>query len=170
MFFTIDIVIRGIFQLPHRTTGSWQDVTITGIGTFRIPSKWNVEEQEGILFITDRQMSDGDYTIYIVGTYRGSEIRPYEVFDGVKRGERLSLTIHSNFGDFSLNEYTINGRVQEHHSIHLQNDIGHGNFHAFDLFIWNRDIVNEWHVRQISRTFRSCRIEFDYANLGQLSR
>jgi len=159
-----------LFETPGIATRSWQDVTVTGIGTFRVPAQWNVEEHDGILFITDRPMAEGDYAIYIVGTVAGSGIRSHEVFEEVERGDTIRSRGFHNFGDFSLVEYTVNGVVQEHYFIILENPSLPWEISSLRLFVWNREAVDSWHVQQITRTFSRYRDDFDERDVGLLER
>ena len=143
--------------MPARATRSWQDVNINGIASFKIPEEWNVEEHDGILFITDRPMKDGDYTIYIVGASHKIEIPLYALFEGVERGnlirsQSFSRLIFIHGAILSLDEYTVNGVAQEHYTIRFDNS-REGQWFGFRVFIWNNDVVNDWYAEQIARTF-----------------
>ena len=71
------------FRYTHeKIPDDWQRVTIRGVGSFGVPAEWNVEEHDGILFITDKPMENGGYTIHIVGA---TGIQPYRVLEGVER-------------------------------------------------------------------------------------
>jgi len=177
LLLTLSVFLTGltglwnVFEIPSLVTFSWQTVTISGIGTFRVPAEWNIEERDGFLFFTDRQMADGDYTVHIVGAYRGNGMLPHEVFEGVEIGRKLRSRGFHNFGDYCLTEYTVNGQVQEHFLIHLQRIIGQWEQPTLDLFVWNRDVVDEWYVRQIAHTFRRGSGEhYDGTNRGRLER
>ena len=148
-------------QIPHRITQSWQTVNISEFGTFRVPAEWNVEEHDGILYITDRQMSDGNYTIYIVGR-RG--IRPYEIFEGVERGRVISSRWFFSAATLLLNEYAVNGEIQEHRLLEIQSIQSGTPFFYYSLFMWDSEVVDRWHAEQIARTFSRTREGFDDRN------
>ena len=157
-----------VSDAPDRITESWQAVTISGLGTFRVPAEWNVEQYDGILYITDRPREYGDYTIYIVGATRESGIQPYEVFDDVKRNNFLhSLGGFNNGASISLVEYTVNGMKQEHHFISFNNMRMNASV-FYSLFVWNREGVDEWTAVQIARTFSPTRENFDDYSIGLL--
>jgi len=163
-FYALTNILSGA---PDRVTESWQTVTIGGLGTFRVPTEWNVEEENGVLFITDRPRAAGDYAIYIVGTVVGIGIQPHEVIEGVRRGNQLRSAGFSNGGGVSVFEYRVNGVTQEHSVISFNNFNG-GERRDYRMFVWNREVVDQWHVEQIARTYISNRNDFDNPNAGRL--
>ena len=58
--------VDNFIDLPDKITESWQTINISGVGSFRVPLEWNVEQQDGVLYITDKPLEDSDYIIYIV--------------------------------------------------------------------------------------------------------
>jgi len=161
------ILIRILSSSPDRITQSWQTITISGLGSFRVPTEWNVEEEDGILFITDRPRVDGDYVIYIVGAGDGVRVQLHTLFDGVIRGSMLRSIGFSNGGTVSVFEYRVNGVVQEHRVISFNNFSG-GERRDYWMFVWNREVVDQWHAEQIARTYISNRNDFDNPNAGRL--
>ena len=156
---------------PDRVTEEWQTLNITGIGSFRVPSEWNVEEDEdGVLYLTDMPRADGDYTIHMVGASSGIGFQLHELFDGVERGELLRSWSRSWLADLdgivSLWEYTVNGVIQEHYSITLDNSPRYN----YRLFGWDREAVNEWIADQIARTVAMTHADYDNPNIGRLER
>ena len=146
VFFGGITLFRHFFMsAPDRITETWQTVTISELGTFRVPTEWNVEEHDEILYITDRPMAYGDYVIYIVGS-RGTQA--YDIFEGVERGNVLSSHSFLNAASLFLNEYTVNGVIQEHHSMSLWSA-----YSSYRLFVWDREVVDRWHVEQIAKSF-----------------
>jgi len=156
-------------DMPSRITKSWQTITIIGIGTFRIPTDWHAEQQDGFLFITDKPLSEGSYTIYIVGALREVGFSTaHKIFEGVEQRNRLFFQILSNGASLHLYEYTVNETKEEFRMITLSN-IASASISQFDLLVWNRDIVDEWLYEQIAKTFRTDREDYDNPNLGQLA-
>jgi hypothetical protein len=164
------VVIRDmIFQIPHRVTQSWQTITLTGLGSIRVPAEWNVEERDGVLFITDRPMTYVDYSIFLIGTVRGEGIEPRGIFAEAERGATLLSRGFNNGTDLLLVEYTVNGITREHHQITFNHNLQHALF-SYLLLVWDSEIVDEWHAVQIAKTFSPNRDDFDHANAGQLER
>ena len=164
------LAFRGIqgllLQPPHRVTETWQVVTINSIGTFRIPSEWNVEEHDEFLYITDRTMTDGDYTIYIIGSGRAL-IPSHTSFERAKRGETMHSFGFNNGATVSLVEYGVNGVIQNYHEISFFNSIANRVL-FYELFVWSYGVVDEWYAEQIARTFSPTREGFDRENVGRL--
>ena len=138
-------------QAPDGVTEEWQTITITGIVSFRVPSEWYVEEEEGILYLTDRPRADEDYVIHMVGAGGALGFSLYELFEGIEEGRLLRSRIFSAGGAVSLSEYTVNGVMQEHYTISYSIP---SRQLFFRLFGWNREVVDEWHADQIARTVR----------------
>jgi len=141
-YILINILINILSGAPDRITESWQTVTIGGLGTFQVPTEWNIEEEDGILFITDRPRADGGYTIYIIGAGDNVDIPLHTLFEGVERGDQLRSMGFSNGGGVRVFEYTVNGTVQEHHIISF-NNFGGGLRRDYWMFVWNREVVDE---------------------------
>jgi|GEM_PF-2297507 len=159
--------------VPDKIADSWQTVSISGVGTFRVPTEWSVEQQDGNLYITDNPLEDGDYMIYLVGAVSrvesGAKVetkyaQPHELFEGVERGDILLSPGWSNGARLYLIEYLVNGIKEEHHLITLVNLSGVKS-NDLELLVWNRDAVDEYRAEQIARTFVANRVHFDNPNL-----
>ena len=138
-------------DMPAWVTREWQRVYIPAFGLrrlpVRVPTEWNVEEEDGILYITDKPRAYGDYTIYIVGASgrNGLPHALHEVFEGIERGDVLRvISSGTGFAFVYFVEYTVNGVQQVHYEIILQN---------YTMFVLNPEVVDEWHADQIRRTF-----------------
>ena len=157
---------------PDKITEDWQTLVISGIGSFRVPSEWYVDEDDdGILFLTDRPRTDDYYIIHMVGRRCGYCALLYEVFDEViERHTLLRSWSNSWFFDLdgivSLWEYTVNNIKQEHFSVSLSG----ASRYSYRLFGWNREVVDEWLADQIGRTVVMTRADDDHPNLGRLCR
>jgi hypothetical protein len=164
-------------QAPDKITETWQTVIISGIGTFRVPEEWNIEQQDGILYITDKPLDDNDYSIYLVGVVTTVDAgirmetkhsRPHEIFEGVEKvGVRSSPFWSRKGAGLSLNEYTINGITEERYLIDLHN-FGSGVRNDFEMLAWNQDFVGGYIAEQIVRTFAPAGDYFDSPNVGRL--
>jgi len=161
------VLIHILSSPPARVTRSWQTITINGIGTFKVPTEWSVDEEDGILYLTDRPRAYGVYTIYIVGVLAGSGTQPHEVFEGVEKGDLLHSSAFGNNVIVSLIEYTVAEITQEHPVISFDRFRG-GEMRGYRMFVWNFAIVDEWYTEQIARTFRINHDEFDNPNFGRL--
>ena len=161
VFFGGITLFRHFFmRAPDRITETWQTVTIDGSGSFRVPTEWNVEEHDEILYITDRPMANGDYVVYIAGRIG---LHAYAVFDEVEQGRVRSSRGFLNTASLFLNEYTVDGVIQEHYMIEIHNMGIDAPFSSYSLFVWDREVVDRWHAEQIAKSFLSTR----YANLRE---
>ena len=169
LFLTGCTFFNQTFDLPERVTNEWQTIAITGLGTFRVPMEWNVEEHDDILYITDKPMLYGNYTIYMVGASLNRVDFPlHELFEGVERGDILrSIASGTRPAYIYFVEYSVNGTNQVHYEIRFTHSQRDGSVY-YILFIWNRDVVDEWHIKQIARTFLTARGDFDNENAGRL--
>ena len=161
--------VSNFLDWPDKITESWQTITISGVGSFRVPTEWSVEQQDDILYITDKPLRDGGYTIYLVGTMQGAEVAPHEVFEGVEKGSILLSPGFDNGSRLYSVEYLVNGETEELHLITFLN-IGYvGNEgNTFELLVWNRDVVDDYLAEQIAKTFKTNRSDFDNPNVGQI--
>jgi len=162
------VLAPNLLQLPNRRTKSWQTIAILGIGTFRIPEEWYAEQRDGFLLITDRPLNEGDYTVYIVGTFVNTpQPVSHTIFEGVERqGSMLRSQGFSNHGGLRWYGYAVDGITEVFYSISLTNGFG-GNVAWFDLFVWNREAVSERCAAQIAKTFRADRENYNHPNIGQ---
>jgi len=121
-------------------------------------------------------MADGDYTIYILGASHRIETPLYTLFEGVEIGDLIRsrsfsrwLFIHGAI--LRLSEYTVNGAVQEHHTITLDS-FRTGQRFGFRMFVWDREVVNDWYTEQIARTLIHSRefVDIDNQDFGRLGR
>ena len=161
-------IADAIFQVPDRITESWQTVTISGMGSFRVPEDWYVAEHDTVLFITDKPRDSGDYDIYLIGVIEGTGIQPHEVLEGVERGDTLLSPGYNNGARVFLVEYIVNGVKQERHLIGFDN-VREGGIRDYRLLAWNRDVVDEFIATQIALTYRMNSADFDNPNPGKLA-
>jgi len=150
VFGGITIFRHFFLRAPDRITESWQTVTIDEFGTFRVPAEWNVEKHDGVLYITDKPMSDVGYEIYIVGS---RSPQPHYAFELVEKGRVLNSRGFLNTTSLFLNEYYVNGVTEEHYLIRIDNIQMDALYFSYSLFVWNREAVTRWHAEQIAKTF-----------------
>ena len=98
---------------------------------------------------------------------REAETAPHEVFEGVEKGSILLSPGFDTGSRVYLVEYTINDEKEELHLITLINLVGVES-HALELLVWNRDVVDNYLVEQIAKTFATNRSDFYNPNVGQL--
>jgi len=156
-----------LLDKPDEITEYWQTVTINGFGNFKVPAEWNIEQQEGVLYITDKPLTDDDYAIYLIGTIRGADLEPHEFFDEIERGKTLLSPSFNGRASLLLIEYIVNGIEEEHHLIKFYNLRGTES-DVIELFVWNRNVVDEYLAEQITRTYKVNLEDFENANIGEL--
>ena len=62
----------------------WQEIELSGVGTCKIPQEWVYHEDEGIVYITDKNMDESsEYQVYLMGAI-------YENRQGVSFSQLLS--------------------------------------------------------------------------------
>ena len=158
--------IRSLADLPDKSTESWQTVSISGVGSFRVPTEWFVEQQDEILYITDKPRDNEGYKIYLVGiawlnVTESEHIHPHELLNGVEKGapvpgrvgeEKRIDGIYSNCASVSLIEYTVNGEKEEHYLIDCPKIKG-TTVAKLQLLVWDRTVVDEKLTSEIAKTF-----------------
>ena len=154
---------------PDKITLEWQTVVIGGFGSFRVPAEWNVEERDRILYITDKPLADDSCTIYIVGTSERDGIPLQNLFIGVEWiGSSRYSRLLDNGGHLFFYDYMVNGTKQEHCTIGFDISNGAGGYgDSYNLFVWNREVVDEYITQQIAKTV-SIVGELDHPNFGLL--
>jgi len=165
-------LIDSLVSAPDRVTKDWQPIDIYGLGTFRLPTEWYVENQDGILYITDKPRENGNYKIYIVGLSNRIGFPVHEIFEGIERGETIrAIGSSTRPADLLFVEYIVNGFKQEHYVINFNNGRSHERQVTYSMLVWNREVVDDWHAEQIMWTFSSTRDDFDVdsPNVGLLS-
>ena len=161
-------VLNTLVQFPDRVSNTWQTVTVSGMGAFRVPAEWNVEESDGILYITDKPREENGFMIYLIGVVEGSGSQPHELLEGVERGDLLLSPGFNNGARMYLFEYFVDGEWQERHLLGFDN-IRAGEIHFYSLLIWDSEVVDEYITTQIALTYRMNSADFDNPNLGQLA-
>lgn len=151
------LLLTSCIPVPDSETLAWQTVTIPEIGTFRIPTDWYVGQRDDFMLITDKPLSEGDYEIYIIGAFP-RQYFPHTIFEGVERRGLLHFRGLNNSAMMRLDEYIVNGETEDFFTIWLENEYAmYDNEYivlVYHLFVWNREVVDEWHVTQIAKTFR----------------
>ena len=163
-----NFVVYRLVGVPAEYTRDWQTVTVDGIGTFRVPEEWNVEQEDDVIYITDKLREDESHIIYIVGTVRKWEdrgvkerLQPHELFDGVEKGDTVSVRrdnvggiVNISSAHLGLYEYIVDGITVECYLItfieHSMGDPIQSNL--LELLAWNGDVVDYEMATQIART------------------
>jgi hypothetical protein len=145
---------------PSRITRSWQTILVDGVASFKVPGEWVVEQEDGIIFITDTPRQFGEYNIYIVGIVREKVIDtgvrhtyPHELIDGVEMGNWIRGNVFSNGSRLYWYEYYVNDEILERAFIEFNNDTRLDTELVY-LLIWNDDIVTDDIIEDIAKTFR----------------
>ena len=155
--------IRNLADLPDKSTESWQTVFVSGVGSFRVPIEWNVEQEDGVMYSTNNPRDDEEHTIYLIGTICTDErkyTQPHELLDGVEKGKAIFSNItgvYSNSAYISLFEYAVNGIKKECYLIKYSRTlwydkkiVGHN---LLELLVWDQDAVDEKTISEIAKTF-----------------
>jgi len=156
------------FDRPSEITYSWQTVYVDNVGSFRIPLEWNVEQKNGITYITDKPINEDEYDIYCIGstryayavTYTPTEEesvttsrQPHELLEDVVKGDSIFFTMFSMGSGFQLYEYYINGNKEERFLIEATNRQSKDVIISFELLIWDTGVIDEELAREIAKTF-----------------
>ena len=148
-----------ILSLPDKHTMAWRTVEVEGVGSFRVPTEWCIEQEGNALYITDKPRESEDYTIHLVGTIQtyiyGAEsvnIEPHELLVGVEKGDILLSPVYSNSVRLYSIEYIIQDTKEELYLISLSTYNGN-DFMRFELLAWNREVVTDEIAINIAKTF-----------------
>ena len=151
-------------DIPSIITVTWQTVYVEDVGSFMVPAWWVVEQQDGVIYITDRPRSDDRYNTYAIGVVQNGDIEceyawPHELLDGVVR-EEIELPAsdgahYSNSAGYYLDEYTYNGERIERFLVYYYSP--HPNKDAelvkIALLIWDKGFFYKYTVSNIAKSF-----------------
>ena len=154
IFFIITVLLIFFFFFI-----SWQKVSISGIGSFKIPKDWIINKKDNVIIITDRPIEEEGYKIYLIeisvinesdGKYR------YKFLENVEHVGNNGSVIYSNSASYWKVLLCINENIEEKYVIgfinlsstrpYLNKSI---DFLALDNF------VDEKIIRKITKTFKT---------------
>jgi hypothetical protein len=137
---------------PSGITRSWQTILVDEIASFKVPSEWVVEQEDGIIYVTDVPREFGEYDIYILGIVRGGIINedvnytyPHELLDGWEMGHSVRGIGFSNSSMVNCYEYYVNGEVVEYYVISR---------FTLSFLVLNNDVVTYDIMEDIAKTFK----------------
>ena len=123
----------------------WKTITLESPGTLKIPQEWVVTEQDGTIYVTDRPLGEQGCTIYLVGT---GECLPYELFKDTKLITFVDGENYSNSAGYRLEQYEIEGRLENRYTIDL-----YGTQKCMDFIVWDPSITKET-VLKITKSYQ----------------
>ena len=129
----------------------WQSVSVSGVGTFKVPQEWVVTHKENILYVTDRSVDEADYKVYLIG-YEGDgskTISPHELFADVKYVRNAGGTNYSNSAAYFLQEYDIGGDIAKKYIVHL-----YSSNKTINLIAWD-ELIDEPTIIKITQSYVS---------------
>jgi hypothetical protein len=158
LLLTISIfAIRRLAGAPSLFTMRWQTVYVNGVGSFRVPTEWYVEQQNEVIYITDKPREYEDYTLFIVGVVQirgvASTYRyPHELFENIEKGNIVRGINFANTSGIRVFEYIVDENTIEMrviYMIHIRENIRN----MLNLLIWDEGTVDERLATEIARTF-----------------
>jgi hypothetical protein len=161
MIFSCSAFYRSLAPRPAWRTRFWQTVTISDIGSFRIPKKWYVEQLDEFLLITNKPIKEEGYTIYFIGSVsmsgntKGVASAPHSFFAGMEQGRYLSSAGYQYGGiRLELYEYLLDDDIEERFLIEFCNKYISGKCNHVYLLSSNCDI--DWYVAsQVTLTWQA---------------
>jgi hypothetical protein len=153
----VALIIISLLDLPSVRTITWQTVNISGVGTFKVPAKWIVEQEDGVIYITDVLRQSGEHSIYLAGIVIEDVIEakyayPHELFDRVEVGNCLSAIGFSNNSSLQLFEYHVNNQTIERFVIRLNSNRLYPERKSVFLLVWDNS-VDENIIFDIAKSF-----------------
>ena len=146
-------IINRLFDYSYaKKYTDWQIVSISGVGSFRLPSDWIVTQRENVVYITDRPLEEEVYKIYLIGGRRGGGeyIRYNDFFDNIdiKYIETVRGTGYSNSAQYSITKFNINGNIEEKYDLYF-----HNSDKTIDLLAWD-SLIDEKTIIKIAQSYR----------------
>jgi hypothetical protein len=106
---------------PHYDYTGWKTVEIGDCGTIQIPKEWIVSEKDGLIYITDKELSEEGCSAYFIqshsyaGTHIGDEdIKESNAFSANLQNMQVTESaVLSNGAVYGKALYSINGTDRE---------------------------------------------------------
>jgi len=163
---TCYIFIHNMLSLPNPfIIFGWKNISITEIGNFKIPGNWIFTLNDNVIFLTDKNINEEDYKIYLIGiiikydSYNYQEVKDEingkwlyfhsgnEFFKEIQYIETVSNEIFSNSTYFGIKRYSIESNQIEKYFIDLSINNG-----SIELISWD-NIVSKEILINIAKTF-----------------
>jgi hypothetical protein len=151
---------RHLLDLPDPITETWQIVYVNDVGSFRIPIEWYAEQEDKILYITDKPRKHEGYSIILIGVTHpdGTVFKGInELFDNVEIGNRLWDIVFANSSSLRVFECGIDKENENHLVIEMpriEGGFDSGLHHRFYLLALNQDAIDEHLASEIAKTFK----------------
>jgi len=121
----------------------WQSISISGIGTFKVPEKWIITQMENVIYITDRPIDNEEYKIILFGVIRTESDRKndydffnYKLFESVVHIETIDYgVVYSNNARYWVEKYKINGHSEKKYILLFFNSN-----RDINLIVWDNQI------------------------------
>jgi len=127
----------------------WQSVSISDVGTFRVPGDWIVTQSNNAVYITDKPIDEEGYKIYLIGkTQSNISLSEYlENINDIKFMETVNSTNYSNNASFSKSIYVINEIIEEKCVLTL-----HNSNKVIYLYAWD-NLIDEDTMKKIAQSY-----------------
>jgi len=134
---------------------NWRTVSVREIGIFRVPKKWIVTQESGIVYITDKPLTSPDYKTYLIGTIRDKsgkahDIPTYKLFEDVEYGRLISSTISPNGASRGQSEYMIDGHIKAKYFFGMTST---SLISRIEFLAWD-DLIDEDTLTKIANSYR----------------
>jgi len=136
---------------------SWQKVSISGIGIFKVPKDWIVTKKENVIYITDRSIEEKEYKIYLIGINKVKDDDGkyhYEFFEDIERIGNHESVVYSNSASYWIELFCINENIEEKYVISFSNVSGDRSFLNSSIYFlaWD-NLIDEETIVKIVKTF-----------------
>ena len=119
-----------------------------------MPKNWVVTQEEHVIYITDRPITEDNYKIYLIGTVYDTSVpnpkvvHPYELFDDVKFDKEVYSRVFSNSALYLKKEYNISGDKETKYVFDVAHSKKYISFIAWD------NLVDEKTMIKIAKSYR----------------
>lgn len=117
----------GFVKLPGHFKGM-KNVDVVGIREFKIPEDWIFTQDDNIMYITDKPISEEDYKLYLIGFIEFGWGREYEEILNELFGDVEHMGIVRSFHGFIGGErcyivqYKVNDIIENKYQIYFYHD------------------------------------------------
>jgi hypothetical protein len=130
----------------------WQTISISGVGTFKVPQKWTVTQRGDFIYITNKPIDEEGYIIYLAGSTRNDMRRYYDFSDyefgkNIIHIENVRSPIFSNSARYYIDKYKINGNIEEKYVLEFW-----GSSQKIRFLVWD-NLINEDTIIKIGKSY-----------------
>jgi hypothetical protein len=146
LIFVFSIILSGCSIIRY---AGWQSVSISEVGTFKVPKKWVATQEDNVVYFTDKPIDEKGYKIYLIGKMEDDReyVRYTEYFENTEFIKTVRGRTYSNEALYSIVRMNINGNIEEKYIL-----IFYNTGKQISLLAWD-NLVDEDTINKIVKSY-----------------